>query len=607
MDSLVVPTEQKNRRILVVDDDPGILDTYVDVLQPRHSQTDELKAMLGMSVEPSPSRFEVSAAAQGEAAVTLVRDRLRQGRPYAMAFIDMRMPPGVDGLETAKSIRALDEHIFIVIVTAYTDRSIEEIQRELGHDVLLLRKPFTQDELLQSARTLIDIRHRDELRLRRLGEAQHYSELLERSFFMTPSAARGRGTVLEPRPSFVDTLGNIPRITLLGRDRDALTLIRRHFPQTANFSSWRSDAFRRREAPELIVLKMDAELFAQRRALVKWMGTQRDHSAFLLYGPRAAEMLECNRDTLHGLLLGRMPERPGEEVWASAIGNMTELRSAVRDISDPDYPILGKSLLFANAIERAKRIARVGEPLLIRARTNREARAVALYLHRASGQPGKLQVLFDPRWDRIRSKNELYRVLDQLLGRVRRAGRPGGLFVEGVDNLPEEFQAPLVNWARHVDLSPVMMAYAADAGLSETLRDACGPFVVEIPGYAERPDDLLLLTSYLVMQFSQRIGTCLSLSEAEARALAAGAPNDVDGIRHTVFSRLSSRDLTAHSLVTAATHRYRAWDERIGQFEAAIIRQVLHRCEGRLTPAARLLGMRPNTLHYKLRRYGIRQ
>lgn len=165
----------RNRRVLVVDDDQGILDTYTDILAPRPQRFAQLKSLVDV-VEPPIANFELSVANQGEAAVELVRARSSQNLPYGIVFIDMRMPPGMDGLATARAIRAIDARVFIVIVTAYSDHSLEEINRQLGHDVLLLRKPFADDELLQIARALIEIWNREYERMQCLHAAERHGE-----------------------------------------------------------------------------------------------------------------------------------------------------------------------------------------------------------------------------------------------------------------------------------------------------------------------------------------------------------------------------------------------------------------------------------------------
>ena len=98
--------------------------------------------------------FGVMGASQGEEGYELAKMAYEMNSPFTVALIDMRMPPGWDGLTTAQKLRELDPRIFIVIVTAYTDRSIEEIQEVLQFDALLIYKPFTGDEIFQLARTL---------------------------------------------------------------------------------------------------------------------------------------------------------------------------------------------------------------------------------------------------------------------------------------------------------------------------------------------------------------------------------------------------------------------------------------------------------------------
>jgi len=86
----------------------------------------------------------------------MAEEAVRKNEPFTLAFIDVRMPPGWDGMETAKRIRALDPEIELVIVTAYSDHSIEEIVRAVGSSdkLLFLRKPFDPDELRQLALSL---------------------------------------------------------------------------------------------------------------------------------------------------------------------------------------------------------------------------------------------------------------------------------------------------------------------------------------------------------------------------------------------------------------------------------------------------------------------
>ncbi|MEO5366752.1 MAG: response regulator [Magnetococcus sp. WYHC-3] len=172
-----------NNRILVLDDDAELRSAYQRILQSPETgpATSRLNAFLGNdpasgdapaapALPPEEGGildFKVTTASQGDEGVEMVRKGLADNRPFAMAFVDIRMPPGIDGLEAARRIRELDPSIYIIIVTAYSDRSIEEIQRGLRHDVVLARKPLNRDEIFQMARNACISWQRDrELELR---------------------------------------------------------------------------------------------------------------------------------------------------------------------------------------------------------------------------------------------------------------------------------------------------------------------------------------------------------------------------------------------------------------------------------------------------------
>lgn len=142
-----------NNRVLVIDDDQSLLDMYRDILQPKEDPPDDFDAFTGSDEQGDAPllSFDVVTTSQGEEGVEAVRHSLEENQPFAVAFVDVRMPPGIDGLEAALQIRALDKRIFIVIVTAYSDHSVQQIQEAIQRDVLLLRKPFSEDEVVQLA------------------------------------------------------------------------------------------------------------------------------------------------------------------------------------------------------------------------------------------------------------------------------------------------------------------------------------------------------------------------------------------------------------------------------------------------------------------------
>jgi len=141
--------DQGNRRILVIDDNRGIHNSFREILRSAasgKSPLDEAEARL-FGEAPSGRRtlgFTMESAYQGEEGIELVRAALDKGHPYAMAFVDMRMPPGMDGLETIVKLWELDSDLQVVICTAHSDYGWHDLQAKLGSSdrLLILKKPF---------------------------------------------------------------------------------------------------------------------------------------------------------------------------------------------------------------------------------------------------------------------------------------------------------------------------------------------------------------------------------------------------------------------------------------------------------------------------------
>jgi diguanylate cyclase (GGDEF)-like protein/PAS domain S-box-containing protein len=149
-----------NRRVLIVDDSPAIHDDFAKILSPVMQEDDglgETENLLFGTPSATPSlRFELDSAFQGHEALEKLEAALTAQRPYAMAFIDMRMPPGWDGLETIERLWQVDPKLQVALCTAYSDYSWEDIDRrlDLSDRLLILKKPFDAIEIRQMASAL---------------------------------------------------------------------------------------------------------------------------------------------------------------------------------------------------------------------------------------------------------------------------------------------------------------------------------------------------------------------------------------------------------------------------------------------------------------------
>ena len=156
----------KNNRVIVIDDNPAIHADVRKILCPKISEAaaavDVLEAeLLGTSPSPAPrtvASFLVDVAHQGREGLELVKKAAEAGRPYAMAFVDVRMPPGWDGVETTLELWKVVPDLQVVICTAYSDYSWDEMLAKLGSSdrLVILKKPFDTIEVLQLANALTE-------------------------------------------------------------------------------------------------------------------------------------------------------------------------------------------------------------------------------------------------------------------------------------------------------------------------------------------------------------------------------------------------------------------------------------------------------------------
>ncbi len=146
-------------RILIADDEPHVLKSFEKILMrkgkrgEKHDALQELeKALFNEHAQPEEGfSYELTLCNQGEQAIDAVEISVREDNPYAIAFLDVRMPPGIDGIVTGERIRGIDPDIEIVIVTAYSDTDVDEIARRIPplDKLLFILKPFHPIEMIQ--------------------------------------------------------------------------------------------------------------------------------------------------------------------------------------------------------------------------------------------------------------------------------------------------------------------------------------------------------------------------------------------------------------------------------------------------------------------------
>ncbi|CRM58652.1 Diguanylate cyclase DosC [Pseudomonas sp. 8 R 14] len=216
-----------NRRILIVDDATSIHLDFRKILcadADAEPSLDTLEQTLFGTTAVARQAFILDSAYQGQEALDLVSRALATNTPYAMAFIDMRMPPGWDGLQTIEQLWNVDPNLQIALCTAYSDYSFEAIEARLKYNdqLLILKKPFDHLEIRQMASALTwkwQLAQDAALKVIGLERTieERVQELLKVSHLLQ-----------------YDALTELPNSTLLGdRLTQAIALGRRHDTQLA--------------------------------------------------------------------------------------------------------------------------------------------------------------------------------------------------------------------------------------------------------------------------------------------------------------------------------------------------------------------------------------
>jgi CheY-like chemotaxis protein len=151
-------------RVLIADDDEFVLDCYREAfLEPE--STREMRALDALSAElfdveedvEEERKFKVTACSQGNDAISLAKEAANDGHPFDVVILDVRMPPGIDGVEAGSKIRELDPEVEIVFVSGYSDIPLDELQRRVPPPMHLhyFSKPLSFAQLAQDIVTMV--------------------------------------------------------------------------------------------------------------------------------------------------------------------------------------------------------------------------------------------------------------------------------------------------------------------------------------------------------------------------------------------------------------------------------------------------------------------
>jgi CheY-like chemotaxis protein len=152
-------------KVLIADDDEYVLKCYREAFTEPES-TREMRALDALSAELFDSdsaalqepRFEVTACSQGADAIALAEEAANDGQPFDVVILDVRMPPGIDGIEAGSQIRRIDAEVDIVFVSGYSDLPLAELRRRVPPPLRLhyFSKPLSFTQLAQDVAAMVN-------------------------------------------------------------------------------------------------------------------------------------------------------------------------------------------------------------------------------------------------------------------------------------------------------------------------------------------------------------------------------------------------------------------------------------------------------------------
>ena len=623
--------EYANMRVLIVDDQKEIHDDFAEMLKPQLSEAwaDELAAAFVTEEEQSfLPVFELLHARSGEEACDIVRVAKERTRPIAVAYIDIRMPPGVDGIETIHRVREVDRDAEIVIMTAYTDRSLPEIIQNVEplHKVLYIRKPFAREEIQQMTLSLV-------------GKWNVEQELAEKRRQLGISHKRLEA-VLDTTGEAMGMYDLTGRLVFANRRYEKLSDLRESELKDLSPDALAAQFQERFREPALhdvegrFVFKDGGDLVEESA-----VGTVPEHRLFY----RSTAPVHDGQGELMGSLYvyrDVSKEVEAERMKAEVLRLRTEL-----EMTYSFDGMVGDSPPMQQVYALMRQAAESDITVLIRGESGTGKELVAKSLH--SNNPRKDGAFLAINCAAIPEalmESELFGhergaftgATRQRLGAFERAKR-GTILLDEIGDMRLELQAKLLRVLQEREIQrvgggatipiDVRVIVATNKNLEaavkvgefrEDLFYRIAAFPIVIPPLRQHRMDVPLLANHFLNKHAERNGRSMSgISTAALRLLLQyDWPGNVRELDHAIERAvllektdvLQVDSLPPQLLVTHAAADDHSAPESVlplREVERQALAQALEALDNNITQAARALGINRVTLHRKLKRHGL--
>ena len=616
-----------NRRVLIVDDQKEIHDDFREMLTPApmESSADELAAAFVPEQRPRSflPTFELLHATSGTEACAIARAGKASGRPVAVAYVDIRMPPGMDGIETIHRLREVDPDLEVVIITAYADRPLSEMLRDLEplHKVLYIRKPFSTEEIQQMTLALV-------------GKWNVEHELAEKRRESTIGQQRLRA-VLDATEDAIAMYDPAGQLLFANRGYEEL------FGMT--------EGEMKRLSPDVLLARLVAN-FEQPHAwdvlgeirLKKRAGagndTAGDETGYRAYHRSTAPVHDGGGELIGNLFVFRDVSREAEMERAKA--EVLRLRGELENTYSFDG-IVGASPQMQRVYSLMRHAAESDITVLLEGESGTGKELVAKSLHFNSARKrGAFLAINCVAIPETLIESELFGheqgaftgATRHRVGAFERASG-GTILLDEIGDMPPALQAKLLRVLQEREIQrvggiatipvDVRVIAATNRNLAATVKAGdfredlyyrVTAFPIELPTLRQRREDIPLLADHFLKKHAQKAGKSVKGISTAAMALLLQYdwPGNARELENAVERALlleatqvlQVENLPAHLSRPHASKSVDGPVLSLAKIERRTLTQALGATGGNITQAARLLGINRVTLHRKLKKYG---
>lgn len=397
-------------------------------------------------------------------------------------------------------------------------------------------------------------------------------------------------------------------VTFLGRDKQLLKQLREHFPQMEQFAGPDSSSFQRKPAPAVALCHIDQHGSDTWQKQLDIVTEKLRDTALLFFGDAAKDFAFANRRRLIDTLVEVLPADTTIEALVRKLEALARLRESRISTLTPEYPLIGAGPAYRETMTEVTRIAGFVDSVCIVSDDANEANAIGRHMHDIGRNAGAFRVLQTARL-LAREGNALEELHADLKECVN-----GTIMVDDIAGLTNEvWERLLLETNDFAQVRLIARCSTTAAKSPNALFNPLSPLVLRLPTLRERRDDLPLLVHYYTLQFNLQAGEQRYMSKADLDDLMdQNYPKDLASLKAAVFECLtrqrqptSQASASIASLPTSEHGSDKTLEEHVADVEKRLIADTLARCDGNKSKTARMLGLKPNTLHYKLERYGL--